>query len=106
MEIVSLSEFLRITLLSERDVIGMLERGELETVKGEAGETLVDLGKIDEHLIASRAALPALGIDEKDRELVEEIIASEVLFAVDEVIDEALEMALRWQKESQTKESD
>ena len=97
MELIPISEFLRLTLLSEAELLSMLEHGELITSLGAQGELLIDISNVDEKLIATRTAYAALGFNEQERELYEEVIAGEILLAVDGIIDEALTLAGKWQ---------
>lgn len=103
METVTLSEFVNLSRLTERDVIRMLDLGELRTVSGPNGEVLVDLTTVTPELLAKRCDS---GISEDSADIEEEIVASEILSALDEIIEESLEMALRWQAEKEAGDSD
>ncbi len=103
-ELVTIEEFLQLTLLTERDLLDMLGRGELKTGTGANGELLIDIGGVSEASLAGRAKSNPLGIREADVELYEEIIASEVLGAMENLLDESLELALKWQNQSKDEE--
>lgn len=97
METITLSEFLNVTKLTERELLRMLELGELKTVCGESSELLIDISELTPERIAQRT--PDSQADGSSEELEQEIVASEILSALDEIIDESLELALKWQSE-------
>ena len=101
-ELVTIEEFFQLTLLSERDLLTMLSRGEILSERGTGGELLLDISTLSDSQLAQRGKSAPLGIKESELELYEEIIASEVLGAVEQLLDESFELALKWQ--GQTKE--
>lgn len=102
MELVTLSEFLQLTLLGDRELLSMLENGELRTSLGPEGELLVDISSVTPETIANRRRTRPEAVTESD--LDEEIVASEVLSAIDEILDESLEMSIRWLSEKESDE--
>lgn len=91
---ISIDNFLRTTQLGEHDLIELLRQGELRFLPGEHGELLIDVSGIDQAALAN-AALPAAEQQVASELLIEEA-ASAVLQSLEGVLDEALEMALRW----------
>ena len=103
MELIRLSEFMRLTRLRPEEVLSMLEFGELVSQRNESGELLVDISSIDVRALAARHTPDSSMIPDSERPLHEEIIATEIVSALEEIIDEALEMALRWHEKSEQK---
>ena len=99
MEAVSLSEFLRLTQLSEKDLLLLLERGELKTFTSNLGEVKIDISSLTPEQLARRGFQSGVPEIDAGQDLLEECIASEILSALDELLEEGLEMALRWQAE-------
>jgi hypothetical protein len=98
-QLVSISEFLNLTLISEHDLLTMLERGELRTESTPLGELRIDISKLTPDQLATRPRHESADGAESESSLQEEIIASEVVAALDEMIDEALALAFRWTNE-------
>ncbi|MFN8392105.1 MAG: hypothetical protein U0136_17570 [Bdellovibrionota bacterium] len=98
-ELVSISEFLSITLLTEHELLGMLERGELPVETNSRGELRIDISSLTPERLAARGSTHTTPPAEAENPLLEEIIASELVSALDEMIDEALVLAFRWNTE-------
>lgn len=96
MEHISIGEFLNLTKLSDSDVIAMLENGELTVTTGPMGEVLIDISEVTPELIARRTKRSPQLLRPEDRILLEEIVASEILSSLSTVVDESLELAIKW----------
>ncbi len=101
MKLISISEFLNLTKLSERQILAMLENGELTTKNGPLGEVLIDLENVSPESLAKSTLQRERKISENDLALLEETIASELMLSLSEIVDEAFELALTWQSESE-----
>jgi len=92
-ELATLSEFKSLSGFSDSELISLLSRGKLAIETSETGSILVRLDEID---------LPGLVLDtipqkkylEDDN--LKELIASEVLSALDEIVDEAILLSKKW----------
>lgn len=107
-DIVSISEFLQLSSLSEVQVLRMLEDGELSFLKGPAGELCIDITTISPDDLAKRCSTSELSNNKKDpSSLHEEKIASEIVSHLDGIIDDAMTLALKWHsnKKRSTEES-
>ena len=99
MEAIRLSEFLSLTRLSEKELLLLLERGELKTITSELGEIQIDISSLTPEQLARQGWEGDSAVADGSQDLLEECVASELLSALDEMVEEALEMALRWQSE-------
>ncbi len=90
----SIAEFLRTTKFSETELFDLLGRGELSFIRGEHGELLIDVSEIDLKQLARTALV------EREQRINNEVqleqIASSLVSSLDSIVEEALEMALRW----------
>jgi len=77
-------------------VLQMLDLGELPIEKGPLGELRVDLEKVDKESIAFRARVTRTDLDSEKSALLEEVVATEIVSQLDDVFEEAFELALRW----------
>ena len=93
---ISVTEFLRLTGLTDGDLIAMLENGEIDFTHGPLGELLIDVSEVTPEAIAARSSRKKIPINEDDLALLEEVIASEIVTALDEIIDESLQLSLNW----------
>ncbi len=99
MNLVSIPEFMNLTKVSERDVLAMLENGELSVQTGPMGELLIDINNLSPQSLARRLPRTQAPVKLSDVALLEEIIAREAVSVLDGVIDEALALALSWYSE-------
>lgn len=95
-ELLSVSEFLRITRLSESDLLRMLARGEIAYAKGPAGELQIDMSKVTPTALAQRSAEGLSTTDADHLALLEEMVAAEVVSSLEGFIDEAVSLSLEW----------
>ena len=96
MEPITIREFQLLTKLSHREVLTMLEHGELATVQGDGGKLLIDVENLSPEDIARRSPPEEHSMTDAEHELHSEVIASEVIATMEHLIDEALELALKW----------
>ena len=92
----TLTDFMSLTRLSEREVLRMLENGELDFTQGASGDLLIDISAVSVETIAQRGlkhGSPTLPVVNA---VTEEMVASELVSGLEEIIDEALEIALHW----------
>jgi hypothetical protein len=100
---VSISEFLSLTQMGEHELLKMLERGHLKTCSAESGELRISLEGLTPESLAARPDTRTAENADHDA-LLEETVASELVAALDEMIDEALALAFRWNGEAHTDE--
>ncbi|MCB0347022.1 MAG: hypothetical protein KDD66_18020, partial [Bdellovibrionales bacterium] len=94
-QLVSIPDFINITHIGERDLLALLSTGELDLQIGPMGEVLIDLTEVTPEKLA--AAQPQTNSrSEIEDPLVVEAVASELVAALDPILDEALELALKW----------
>ena len=96
MEFLNSAEVFNLTQLSDSEFISMLEFGELETKVGKEGELLINLEKLNPETLAKRSNKRRSHISENDLALLEEKVASEIINSLDNIIDEAIEVAKLW----------
>ena len=93
---ISLKEFLHISKLSANDALAMLDNAELPFTSGPLGEILIKIDEINVETIAFRARPKKEETFEQSTLLLEELIASEIVRGLDELFDDALSLAMRW----------
>jgi len=103
--LVDISEFLTTSLLSERDLVLLLAKGELEFCQGEHGELLIDLTNTDPRQLAQANLNSDFEEQHKDLGMEHEVIASLLVSSLDEIIDQALQMAVGWISAERVKSS-
>lgn len=96
--LLSISEYLDITNLSLEDFINMLQEGELKFTADSNGALLVDISSLTASDIANRKPKKQKELSKEDLALIEEIIASEITTALDEIIKESVDLATSWGK--------
>lgn len=92
----TLPEFMRLSGLSASDVIGMLSAGELPFVAGGKGQLMIRLDDLTAEKIACRREFSLPPLTDEQRTLIEELIASEVLRALESIIVESFDLAVSW----------
>ena len=97
---VSLTEFLRITKFTKNELLELLSRGELDYVSGQHGELLINVTHIDPKELA-RTVLCSRP-EQISSEVQLEQIASSLISSLESIVEEALEMALRWLSSEQS----
>jgi hypothetical protein len=103
MDLKRIPEFLNLTKLSEKDIITMLDNGELSVATGPMGELLIDISDVSPETIARRQVARPTEINKDAVALLEEMIASEVVHAVQSMSEEAFELSIRWAKNRKKK---
>lgn len=91
---IGIAEFLRTTKFSEAELFELLSRGKLEFVRGEHGELLIDVSNIDLKELARTALANRDGTINNEVQL--EQISSALVSSLESIVEDALEMALRW----------
>lgn len=104
MELVSIAEFIDLTRLDAASILRMLADGELEFERGELGELLIDIANLSPQDVASSGMASIAPASPEHTELLEETIASEIVFALESMIGEALEIASNWKENPKDKE--
>ena len=101
---IGIAEFLRTTKFSEAELFELLSRGELEFVSGENGELLIDVSTIN----LTELARTALAVREQtiSNEVQLEQISSSLISSLESIVEEALEMALRWLSSDQPEKTE
>ena len=99
MTLVTIRDFLHITRLRSEALLSMLENGELTTSTGVSGELLIDISRLKPENLARRKAQTKSPREEDLRRLSEEMIASQIIEEMEPVLDEALDLALKWLSE-------
>lgn len=97
MELITISEFRHLTQLSPADVLTMLENGELKLSTSANGELLIDISSLSTAQLATRRAARAAEISSGELALLEERIASVITEKLETIVEEALELAVKWQ---------
>ncbi len=101
-EHLTISEFLNVTRITESDLLTMLENGELPVSTGPFGELMINISEIDPGRIARRSKKRSSEQPTIDPTLLEEIIASEVTNNLEEMVEEAVTLALKWVEHEKT----
>jgi len=96
MELISIAQFQHLTQLSDSDLIAMLESGELSFAPGTTGELLINISELEPDDLARRTNKRHRVTNADEVALLEECIASELIGALEEITEEAMEMALKW----------
>ncbi len=103
-QLVSIPDFLNITQIGEKELLSLLSTGDIDVQVGPLGEVLIDISEVTpEQLVAvqpRRNPTP-----EEENPLVVEAVASELVAALDPILNEALELALKWHKAEDSGES-
>ena len=86
----------------------MLAKGELPATFAEDSQLVVDLDTVDyENLrLKSLSDKQSNRLLPRETTLLEEVISSEILKALDSIVDEALELALSWTNKSTVQDVD
>lgn len=100
MDLITISEFLHLTKLSEAELITMLENGELPLSFGSHQEVLINLDNLSTELLAQRKQRAKKELAPEAQELLEEVIASEVLSELSSMLNEALSLVRQWREGS------
>lgn len=96
MDLLTLGEFQHLSKLTDHDVLGMLENGELKTTLGPLGELLIDITDLNPDAIAMRLSRHPTIVDPEEERIIEETITSVIIFQFEEIIGEALQLASQW----------
>ena len=96
MEHVTISEFLHLTRLTDKDLLVMLENGDLSVSIGQRGNVLIDISMVTPELLAARSTAPQGVVDPSNLALIQEQVASEVVRHLDGIIGEAAQLAEKW----------
>ena len=94
--LISLFEFQRIARLSEAEILSMLAAGELAFEKGPNNELYIDVSAITPIQLANRSSFVGSRLNAEQTGLLEEMVASTVVAALEEIIDDAVELAVEW----------
>lgn len=94
--LISIKEFIHLSQLNTRDVIEMLDNGELPFENGALGELLIKIDEVNPETIAFRKRPKQEQLLESESVLLEELIASEIVSGLNEMLDDAIELATRW----------
>jgi hypothetical protein len=99
MELITISEFKRLTRLNNVELLSMLENGEVLFTKGDSGELLIDIENLEADDIAQRATPTSTSHGETDQYLLEEKISAAILNSMDEIIEDAIALFDKWNHE-------
>jgi hypothetical protein len=99
MELISISEFKRLTRLNDMELLSMLENGEIVFEKGEQGELLINIENLEADALAQRKTPTADNPNEENQYLLEEKISSAILNSMDEIIEDAIVLFDKWSHE-------
>lgn len=93
--LISVIDFLHLSRFRERDLLQLLSSGELNLQLGPLGEVLIDISDLTPQRLAALA--PQTGGETSGEDpVLAEAVASELVAALDPILDEALTLALRW----------
>ena len=95
-ELLTISEFLKLTRIGERAMLRMLEAGELQISIDKNNALLIDVSALTPEMLSVMGQAAA---HSDSTGLEEEVVASEILAALDEMIDESVSLALKWSTE-------
>ena len=100
-EYVSLDEFRSITKLSSGDILQLLSRGLLDCKISSNNEMLVSITDINLNELLGICCEQICSSHKIEDPLVLEKIASAVTNKIDTMVDEAVELSLRWLEENE-----
>jgi hypothetical protein len=95
--LISLSEFRQISGISHSELIRLLELGLLPVSVDESGKVCLNSAQIDAEKLSLHKLDDPKPLFSTDRDLLEEIVASSIVQALDTVVDEAIDLALSWE---------
>ena len=92
MSTLPLKAFRSLVDLSDEEIVEMLDHGTLPIVLSQTGEVRVVIEKVDEALIANRPAPSESAALKQHAVLIEEVIASETALAIDEMLNDVIDI--------------
>lgn len=96
MEFVPISEFIHLSGFSATEVCALLEDGLVKTSIGKQGEVLIDLGSVPESTLGFRASVKQSEVSPDILAAFDEHISASLLHLLDEIVEEAVELAVSW----------
>lgn len=94
MNLVRIDEFAKLTDLSLADLLSLLALGKLPFERGAQGELLIDITQLSDTDLAQRLHTRLSTYDLSPLE--EEIVATEIVTILDQMLAEAMELAQNW----------
>ena len=101
--LLTIDEFTALTLVPEENILEMLKKGVLTCNQGKNNELLIDVGNLETSIIAEYQykTLETTRVNNEQQLLLEEMVATTLTEVIDSLLEEALDLSMRWKQQKE-----